>query len=260
MRSPFRRHLPRAGFRAAGETAEVLLYDEIGYFGITAKEFVTRLQAIEAETIHLRVNSPGGDVFDGLTIANALRGHQAQVIVHVDGLAASIASIIALAGDEVRMAENAFLMIHDPFTIAIGNAEDFRKVAGTLDKVAGVLADTYRAKSGAETEQVKQWMADETWFTAQEAVDAGLADTAEAPSEARASFDLSVFAKAPDALRARQAGPTIRDCERALREAGLSATDAKAVLAKGFNAVDPREADEAATREAVHQLLTTLKG
>lgn len=260
MRSPFRRHVPRAGFRAAGDTAEVLVYDEIGFFGITAQEFMGRLQAIDAETIHLRVNSPGGDVFDGLAIANALRAHPAHVVTHVDGLAASIASIIALAGDEIRMADNAFLMIHDPWTIGMGNAAEFRKLAGTLDKIGGVLADTYRAKSGASVEQVAAWMGDETWFTAAEAVAAGLADAAEDPSEVRAAFDLTVFAKAPDALKARQGAPTIRDCERALREAGLSASDAKAVLAKGYKAVDPREAEEAAIRVVADQLLVTLNG
>ena len=184
---------------------EILLYDEIGFWGITAEEFRRELAAIDAPTIHLRINSPGGEVFDGMAIFNALREHPAHVITHIDGLAASMASIVALAADEVRMAENAFLMIHEPWSLVIGNAADLRKEAQVLDKLSGAMAGIYRLASGATDEQVLAWMGEETWFSAAEALDAGfahevLSEEPEAIKQAAALFDLSVFAHVPDVL------------------------------------------------------------
>src|SRR5690242_9572182 len=148
---------PTPGFRiaaaAAGE-ADVLLYDEIGFWGVQAKPFIQELQALDVETIHLRINSPGGSVFEGIAIANALQQLEAKVITHVDALAASIASIIAVAGDEVHMAENAFLMIHNAWTLSIGDAAQLRKDAALLDKIGGSLVDAYVKKTGASIDQV----------------------------------------------------------------------------------------------------------
>ena len=104
------------------------------------------MQKITAGTINVRINSPGGNVFDGVAIANAIKSHPAKTVVYIDGIAASIASIIALAGDEVVMAENAFFMFHEAWSITIGSAEDLRKEADLLDKIDGVLAQTYVKK------------------------------------------------------------------------------------------------------------------
>jgi ATP-dependent Clp protease protease subunit len=241
----------------SADSAEVLIYEPIGgWMGISANDFAKDLKAITAPTIHVRLNSPGGDVFDGVAIYNALRTHDARVIVHVDGLAASIASIIALAGDEVRIAENAFFMIHDPWAFSIGNAAEMRKMADTLDKIGGSLVDTYMKKSGASRKTVETWMHEETWFTAQEAIDEGFADALDtgAPAEdavaAAARFDLSAYRRTPDALTAMIAAaaedassadvPTKRTIERALRDAGCSRTHAKAVAALADKALEGR--------------------
>jgi ATP-dependent protease ClpP protease subunit len=247
------------------DEAEILLYDEIGFFGIRAQDFVRDLKAIEAATIHLRLNSPGGDVFEGLTIFNALRQHGAKIVAHVDGFAASIASVIALAGEEVRMAENAFFMIHNPFTITIGDAADHRKTAEVLDKVEGTLAGVYVAKTDAGEEQVAEWMAAETWFTAEEAKDAGFADAIDGPaaeSEAAARWDLSVFEHAPAALAARERPPTVREVERLLRDAGFSRSEAEKVASQGMpalTALSPRDAGDESLDE-LDRLITTLTG
>jgi ATP-dependent protease ClpP protease subunit len=243
MRGVFRRTPPVFSAKVQGDEAEVLIYDEIGFWGIRAKDVVEELKAIEASTINLRINSPGGDVTEGIAIYNALRNHGATIVTHIDALAASIASIIALAGDPVHMAENAFLMIHDAFAITIGNAELHRKNAGVLDRMNATLIKTYRAKTGASEERVMQWMAAETWFTADEAKDAGFVDEVEGTTEAEANFDLSVFRHPPARLAAcATTEPVKRDVERTLRDAGMSRSEAKRFVAAGSKAVTQRDA------------------
>lgn len=242
--------------------AEILLYDEIGYFGIRAQDFIRELNAIAAETIHVRINSPGGNVFDGVAIANALKNHKAHIVAHVDALAASIASVIAVSADEVRIAKNAFLMIHNAWTITIGNAEQLRREAGVLDKIDGTILGAYVAKTGADEDQVRAWLAAETWFNADEAEEHGFVDAVDGSSDAKAEFDLSVFANAPAALARREAAPTPKDLERALRDAGLSRAAAKAVLAEGFRPAPSSQRDAegetAAVLESGGKLLALL--
>lgn len=176
------------------EGATVYIYDEIGAFGITASQFVEQLAEIKASTIALRINSPGGNVFEGVTIHNALRRHSATVTTFIDGVAASIASVVALAGNKVRIAENAFFMIHDPFALVVGTAEDMRKAAQTLDQVAqSTIISAYLKKTGASEKQVKEWMAVETWFTADEALEAGFVDAVDASEDMKNSADISKF-------------------------------------------------------------------
>jgi ATP-dependent Clp protease protease subunit len=219
---------------AADGEAEVLMYDEIGFWGIQAKPFIQELQALDAETIHLRINSPGGSVFDGIAIANALRQLDATVITHVDALAASIASVIALAGDEVRMADNAFLMIHEAWTISIGNATQLRTDADLLDKIGGSIIDAYVKKTGASRGGHRLDEGGDLVHRA-EALDEGFIDAIDGQSDAQASFDLSVFSHAPAALAGREASaPGARELERALRDAGCSRAEAKAILAGGL--------------------------
>jgi ATP-dependent Clp protease, protease subunit len=244
-RSPFKNKV-RANYRIEdkADEATVYLYDEIGMWGIAADKFVKDLDGIKAKTINLRVNSPGGSVFDGTTIYNALKQHPAKVIAHIDGLAASIASVIVMGADEVRAADNAYLMIHDPWSIVMGGAADMRKEADLLEKVGGTIAKTYSKKSGADEDEILAMMAEETWLTAEEAMELGLVDSIYEEKSGKAQavmFDLSVFAKVPDALLERKAMPTARDLEKIMRDAGLSTKQAKALLADGFKAVSRDE-------------------
>lgn len=182
---------------AADDVAEVYIYDQIGedWFGegVTAKKFVEELNALKVARIDLHLNSPGGSVFDGVAIHNALLRHQATVTTYIDGLAASIASIIALAGERVVMADNALFMIHNPWGVAYGDSEELRKYADTLDKIRDTLVNTYAAKTGMGRDEIVAALNAETWYTAQEAQAAGFVDEVSAPLQIAASFDLARF-------------------------------------------------------------------
>ena len=195
----------RCEIRAADDGPSTDLYIDGpigGWFGVDVEAFLKDVRALPATTpLRVFLNSPGGNVFDGLAIYNQLRQRPA-VDVHVTGLAASIASIIALGGQRLYMAEASMLMIHEPHAGVLGTAEDMRKMAELLDQTAGLLADVYVRKSGAERRQVRDWMSAETWFTAEQALDAKFADavTDTAPvalADARA-FDLSAYKHAPE--------------------------------------------------------------
>lgn len=176
------------------DVTEISIYDEIGYVGVTAGDFIRDLGSVTSNKISLRLNSPGGDVFDGIAIMNALKNHSAEVTVHVDGLAASIASVIAMAGDKIVMAPNSTMMIHDALSLQIGNAADMRKTADLLDKASDNIASVYATRSGVEAGTWRNMMRDETWFSADEAVAAGLADeVAGSASKSKNSWDLSIY-------------------------------------------------------------------
>ena len=194
--------------RARGKGTEVLIYDEIGAYGVTAKGFLAEFGALPADAaIDLRLNSPGGSVFDAVAIYNALKRHAGEITVWIDGIAASAASYIAMAGDRVVMPENAFLMIHDPSGLVVGTAEDMRATADALDKVKGSLIQGYAAKSGATDEEIAALMAAETWLDAKDALDLGLIDRMAEPVKLAASFDVSKFRNAPPELVAAAKGP-----------------------------------------------------
>lgn len=189
----------------SGDEAEIFLYDtivsdelEAEYWGGVAPEsFVRALRGIKAGTIHLRINSPGGSVFAARAIEQALRDHKARVVVHVDGLAASAATFIAMAGDEVVMSKGAMFMIHRASTVAWGNAEDLMDTAGLLEKIDGTLAQTYADRTKQKLEQVAEWMAAETWFTAEEAVEHGFADRIADADVKASAWNLAAYGKAP---------------------------------------------------------------
>lgn len=178
--------------------AEIFIYDEIGYWGTTAADFIKDLRDIKATSITVRINSPGGDVFDGIAIHNALQRHKADVTVYVDGIAASAASFIAMAGNTVLMSKHSQMMIHDASGFAYGPADDMRKMADILDKSSNTIASMYAAKSGGTTDEWRQKMRDETWFTDQEAVDAGLADGIDGEDTPKAAGAVKVVAEAID--------------------------------------------------------------
>lgn len=160
----------------SGADVEVSIYDEIGYWGVSAADFVTDLNGISAKNITLRINSPGGDVQDGLAMLNALRQHPANVHVIVDGWAVSAASFIAMAGDRISMAPNAMMMIHDAAGMCYGNAADMQEMSELLAKHSDNIASVYARRAGGTVEDWRAVMQAETWYTDQEAVDAGLAD------------------------------------------------------------------------------------
>lgn len=161
---------------ADADTTEVLIYEEIGFWGIAADEFVAELNKITTKNIKLRLNSPGGGVFDSIAIYNALVAHDANVHVQVDALAASGASIIAMSGDTITMMVGSQMMIHDALGIEIGNARAMREMAKFLDAQSDNIATVYAAKAGGDMKDWRALMLAETWLLAQEAVDAGLAD------------------------------------------------------------------------------------
>jgi ATP-dependent Clp protease, protease subunit len=198
----------------AGEL-EILLYEMIGqdYWtgeGTTAKQFAEDLEAAgKISKIHLRVNSPGGSVFDGLAIYNTLLSHGAKVTAQVDGLAASIASVIIMAASEISMGDNAMLMIHNPWTSVQGDSNDMRKMAETMDKVKVSMVTAYRRHTKKTVDEVGAIMDEETWMTADEAVSEGFAESVTKPEDAdlAANFDLSRFHNVPPQIAAQFGRP-----------------------------------------------------
>lgn len=160
----------------ASTTAKLYIFDEIGDWGVNARDFANDLTGITAPEIELHLSSPGGDVFAGVAIYQSLKDHPAAVNVVIDSLAASAASFIAMAGDTIKIARNAQMMIHDAHGLSIGNAKDMRETATLLEKVSDNIADIYSQRAGGTVEDWRARMLAETWYSAQEAVEAGLAD------------------------------------------------------------------------------------
>lgn len=216
--------------KASVDATQIDLYDEIGFWGVNAKDFKSRLTGVGDVT--LRINSPGGDVFEGLTIFNDLVEHKGKVRVEVVGMAASIASVIAMAGDEIAIADNAFFMIHNAWTLGVGNRHDFNDLSGVLAKIDDALARTYASRTGTGIRSIKKMMDDETWLTAKEAKDLGFATTGLGNSDAKAKFDVSVFGEIPDSLKWEEDASepeTERDWERAaMQDAGWSRSRVRA--------------------------------
>jgi ATP-dependent protease ClpP protease subunit len=229
----------RVNADSGDDEAEILIYGDIGYgwydAGITGETITKEIKEIDADTIHVRINSGGGLVFEGMAIYNALARHDAKIIMHVDSIAASIASVILMAGDEIHIAEGAHVMIHKPWSFAMGDASAFRKEAEILDKLEKGIIDIYEARTDAKRADLEKWVAAETWFTGQEAVDAGFADAmtpAKKKSKPANSAMFNLFKNAPRNLLAASDTPEIRDFEVFLRDAeGLSQAQAKRIAA-----------------------------
>ena len=183
--------------------AAVAVRGSIGEFGLTDEDFVRDLQAAgEVDEIRVTINSRGGEVDHALAIYDALRTHPARVTVRITGMAASAASIIAMAGDEIRMPANALMMVHNPWTIALGDAEALRQAAAGLDKVTSSLVETYRARTDKTEDEIRALLDDETWLTADEAVEMGFADTVE-PIKTKALNALADAVQIPAAVLAK---------------------------------------------------------
>lgn len=187
---------------AAGQDPELLIYDDIGpsWAGMVDGDSVIRaLKQLPSnhKRVIVRLNSPGGDVFEGFAIYNALARHPAEVVIEVDALAASAASIIAMAGDKIRMAANSMMMIHRAWTIAWGNALELTDVVALLEKVDANLVETYVARTGQKAADVQGWLDAETWMTAAEAVERGFADEIGQELTAQASVPEGRFKNTP---------------------------------------------------------------
>jgi ATP-dependent Clp protease protease subunit len=186
---------------------------------------VKELNAMTAPTIHLRINSPGGDVFEARAMATAIREHKSQIIAHVDGVAASAATLLAIAAKEVAWPTVRFFMIHQAWSIAMGNADDMLRMVDLLEKADAAIAADYMKKTGKPRQQVVDWMAAETWFTAAEAKDAGFVDGVVADGEsanASAQWNLGAYSKVPQALRDRKPAQPAQQYDRVAMERRLA--------------------------------------
>lgn len=222
-------------FKALSEKeAELCIYDEIGGWGITASAFVADLKKHTGKSLVVRINSPGGAVTEGSAIFNALRRHKGGVITQIDGLAASMGSYIAMAGTPIRMAENAYLMIHNASGLAYGDATDLRGMADVVEKMTNTLAEAYAAKSGKDAEEIREAMAAETWFTAKEAKAYGLVDEVTDSVKAAASFDLTKFRNAPRVDTPKQAAPMATFSQDQFDAEVNAKTEAQAQAQKNF--------------------------
>jgi ATP-dependent Clp endopeptidase proteolytic subunit ClpP len=181
---------------AASETvaADLDIFDEIGFWGVQAKDFkdsLDKLVKAGTKTVNVAINSPGGDVFAGLAIFNSLRASGMEIVVKVMGVAASAASLIAMAGDKIVMPKNTFMMIHNPWSFAVGNADELRETADVLDKIGGSLKATYAKRTGLSDAEVADMLAKDTWLTADEALEKGFADEVTDDIKANARFDMA---------------------------------------------------------------------
>lgn len=197
--------------RANGKKGEIYLYEPIGQTwdgtGITATSFQKAMDELKsADHIDFYVNSPGGNVFDGIAIYNQVKRHKAaHKVMHIDGIAASIASIIVMAGTERRIASNGMMMIHDPSGVCMGTSQDMRKVADSLDQVRDTLVSTYVDNTGGDATKIRKWMDEETWMDADLALKLGFVTSKTEAKAVRAEFTmLKNFAKVPPELQ-RQA-------------------------------------------------------
>lgn len=259
--------LPRFMCKASDtrpDVGELYLYDEIGgMWGVSAKAIVDALAQLRESGItalSVYVNSPGGDVFDGLAVFNALQRFSVAtpVTVYVDGIAASMASVIAMAGDEIVMAPNAMMMIHEPWGVVVGGSDDMLSRAAVLEKLSTTIRDTYARETGNSAEQVAAWMADETWMSAQEAVERGFATrigdavpVEEDPVQSRWAA-LDRFRAMPDRARAIPAS--------GFRTAAMSrVTPPSAALTEGPQMTE-QEKKAAAEKAALEAKIAELEG
>lgn len=211
---------PIVAKKTADNEATIYLYDMIvntdeeaaWWGGISPQAFIKELNSLSAETIHLRINSPGGSVFAARSMEQAIREHKSTIIAHIDGYAASAASFLIMAANQIVIAPGAFVMIHKAWTMTYGNENDLIKEAGLLGQIDGSLVKTYAAKTGQDPAQIQSWMSAETWFDAEQAVELGFSDsiaTEESVSNTdTVTWNLSAYANPPEASQPPAASPT----------------------------------------------------
>ena len=183
---------------ASSKSADVYIFDEICTFGLTAQSFIEEIKSYKDTPMSLHINCVGGDVFEGMAIYNVLKKRTARTTVYIEGIAASMGSVIALAGDEVVMAENSLFMIHNAWGGAMGEATEIRKTAALLDKISGEIADIYTKKTNLPYNRVKEMMDEETWLSADEAFNLGFIDSISDAIKVAAKYDVSKFKNITD--------------------------------------------------------------
>jgi ATP-dependent Clp endopeptidase proteolytic subunit ClpP len=183
----------KINMKATEKTADIYIYDEIGEWGITAKDFIEDFRNLKDMNVDLHINCVGGEIFDGMAIYNTIKKHNGTVTAYIEGLAASMGSVIPLAADKVVMSENSLLMIHNAWGGAVGEAKDMRKRADMLEKLSGEIANIYEKKTVLDRVEIDQMMNDETWFNAEEAMKAGFVDVISDSIQVAAKYDVSKF-------------------------------------------------------------------
>lgn len=191
-------------FEAISSGATLAIFDEIGASGTEAADFRNQLGAVSGSAISLEINSPGGDVFAGIAIYNMLKLSGKTINVRVMGVAASAASLVAMAGDTIEMPSGTFMMVHNPITAVYGNAERLRETANVLDKIGAELTAIYMRRTGMSEAAMTALLADETWLTADEALAKGFATKVTPGIEAKASFDMTAAKLPARIIRALQ--------------------------------------------------------
>ena len=219
------------------EVLDIDIHDEIGLYGVDAASFIGEIKSQEAKSIRLSLNSYGGNVFDGIAIYNYLKNSDADVEVNVVGIAASSASIIAMAGDVINMPEDAFLMIHNPWVQMVGDADELRKEADLLDQIRNQLVNIYKKKTGKDEEDLIAMLNEETWLNGSDAAEMGFVDQVTNQKVAAMGKGWEKhFASLPEALAENKLDiddvNTKTEFERYLRHAGLSRKDAKTLASK----------------------------
>ena len=258
---------------------EVLIYDEIGAWGVTPTSFYQAIKDLglsAGEKASLRINSPGGDCFAGFNIYNMLLDTEAEWTIHVDGVAASMASLIAtLPGAKVVIAANAFIMIHNPAAFAMGESRDMKRTAALLDSIRDTMASAYATRSGLEEDEVQAMMDAETWMDADEAIRLGFADSKGAENRLAAKFDLkAMFKDIPDNVAATlgkfRAGPAKtpqpkesamdkNELSAAITEANKPLTDGIAALVAALAPKTPAKDDEADPKASFKAYIADVK-
>ena len=179
--------------KATDAVAEIYIFDEIGAYGITAQDFIAEMKEYKDTPVNLRINCIGGDVFDGMAMYNIIKKREAKTTAYIEGIAASMGSVIALAADEVVMAENSLFMIHNAWGGAMGEAEDMRKTASVLEKISGEIASIYKRKTRLSLDRIQDMMDEETWLNAEEAYELGFIDSISDSIKVAAKYDVSKF-------------------------------------------------------------------
>jgi ATP-dependent protease ClpP protease subunit len=238
-----------ASIRTASDDTTITMYDMIGSDGwsegVTAKRIAAALRSIGSRDVTVSINSPGGDFFEGLAIYNLLREHPHKITVKVVGLAASAASVIAMAGDEIQVAKSGFLMVHNAWSVVIGNRHDLREAATVLDQFDASMADLYSAAAGITKEEAAALMDAETWMGGQAAVDAGFATallSADEVVEDQEQINSSLAAK--------------RKVDSLLAKAGLPRSERRALLGQMTGTHD---AAQGATHDAGAELIAAIR-
>jgi ATP-dependent Clp endopeptidase proteolytic subunit ClpP len=177
----------------ASKVVDVYIFDEIGMGGVNAQGFIEEIKSFKDSPMNLHINCVGGDVFDGMAIFNIIKKRTAKTTVYIEGIAASMGSVIALAADSVVMAENSLFMIHNAWGGAMGEAKEMKKTAKLLDKISGEIADIYVKKTKLPYDKVKEMMDEETWLNAEEALELGFIDSISDAIKVAAKYDVSKF-------------------------------------------------------------------